>query len=39
MVIQIEVTNIQWSGDELQRYILGPELAAMKVLVELFEDG
>jgi len=38
LVIQVEVTNIQWSGDEKQRYILGPELAAMEVLVALFED-
>lgn len=39
VVIQVEVTNIAWSGDEKQRYILGPELAAMKVLVPLFEDA
>ncbi|MBM3657926.1 MAG: hypothetical protein FJW95_00245 [Actinobacteria bacterium] len=38
LVIQVEVTNVQWSGDELQRYILGPERDAMEVLVALFED-
>jgi hypothetical protein len=39
LVIQVEVTNISWSGDEKQRYILGPELAAMKFLVPLFQDA
>lgn len=39
VVIQVEVTNIAWSGDEKQKYILGPELAAMKVLVDLFQDA
>lgn len=39
VVIQIDVTNLSWSGDELQKYILGPELAAAKVLVPLFQDA
>lgn len=39
VVIQIEVTNLTWSGDEKQQYILGPELAAAKVLVPLFQDA
>ena len=38
LVIQVEVTNIAWSGDEKERYILGPEMAAMEALVALFED-
>ena len=38
VVIQVEVTNIAWSGDEKERYILGPEMAAMEALVALFED-
>jgi hypothetical protein len=38
LVLQAEVTNIEWKGDERQKYILDPELAAMRVLVPLFTD-
>jgi len=38
VVLQAEVTNIEWSGDDLQTYILDPERAAMDVLVPLFAD-
>lgn len=33
IVVQAEVTNIEWSGDELQTYVLGPELTAMRRVV------
>lgn len=38
VVILVEVTNIDWSGAELQKYILGPELRAMRILVDRFEN-
>ena len=33
-VFQTEVTNLQWKNDELQTYIKGPELAAMRRLID-----
>lgn len=33
VVVQAEVTNIEWEGDELQTYVLGPELEAMRLVV------
>ncbi|HEU5301279.1 MAG TPA: hypothetical protein VFW06_03460 [Acidimicrobiia bacterium] len=33
VVIQSEVTNIEWTDDELQTYVLGPELTAMQQVV------
>jgi hypothetical protein len=38
VVLQAEVTNIEWSGNQLQKYILDPERAAMDVLVPLFQN-
>ena len=33
-VFQTDITNVRWSGDELDTYIKEPELAAMKTLIE-----
>ena len=38
VVLQVEVTNIEWNGNELQTYILGPEFKAMQLLVDLFKS-
>ena len=38
LVLMAEVTNVQWSGSELDTLIRDPELAAMKLLVPLFES-
>lgn len=39
VVLQAEVTNIEWEGDELQTYILDPELAAMRLVVSRLAAG
>lgn len=39
VVILVEVTNIAWSGSELQQYVLDPERKAMEALVDLFADA
>jgi hypothetical protein len=36
LVLQVEVTNVQWSGNERDALIRTPELEAMKVPVPLF---
>jgi len=38
LVLQVEVTNVQWSGNERDTLIRNPELEAMKVLVPLFQS-
>ncbi len=39
VVVQAEVTNIEFKGDDLQTYVLEPELAAMRIVVAKLEKA